>query len=140
MSAPTKWMVARFPAGSIWRWWRERSNANLADCGDEEIEHIAKDLCMSASELRELAQKGSGSADLLLCRMASIDLDPEEVSLTQHQTFQDLQRVCTRCRSRRRCAKALACEPNSPEWEDYCPNAATLNELDALPWAARREW
>ena len=140
MSAPTKVMAAWFPTGGILEWWRERRGADLADCGDEEVEHMAHDLRMSASELRELARKGPGSADLLLRRMASIDLNPEEVSLIRHQIFQDLQRVCTRCRSRRRCAKDLACEPNSPEWKDYCPNASTLEELDALPWATRQEW
>jgi len=140
MSAPTKRTAAWFPAASILPRWRKRGSVDLSDCAEEEIEHMAHDLCMSASELRELAREGPGSADLLLRRMASIDLDPREVSLTQRQTFQDLQRVCTRCRNRRRCAKDLACKPNSPEWEGYCPNATTLKELDVLPWAARREW
>jgi hypothetical protein len=133
-------MEAWFPVGNISRWWRGRIDASLADCGDEEVEHMAHDLCMSTSELRELARKEPNSADLLLRRMASIDLDPKEVSLTQRATFQDLQRLCTRCRCRRRCARDLACEPNSPAWKDYCPNAGTLNVLDALPWAARGEW
>jgi len=140
LSAPTKRMAAWSSANSILQWWRKRRSAGLVDCGDEEIEHIAHDLCMSASELRELARKGPGSADLLLRRMASIDLNPEEVSLIRHQIFQDLRRVCTRCRSRRRCIRDLACEPNSPEWKDYCPNASTLEELDGLPWATRQEW
>jgi len=142
MSAPIKWTAAWFPVGSILQWWRERErgSADLADCGDEEVEHMAHDLCMSSSELRELARKGPGSADLLLQRMASIDLDPKEVSLAQPQTFQDLQRVCARCRSRRRCVRDLACERNSSAWQNYCPNASTLHDLDALPWAARNEW
>jgi hypothetical protein len=25
-----------------------------------------------------------------------------------------------------------------PEWEDYCPNVATLKALDALLWLPRR--
>jgi len=138
MFTPKKRMVAA--AVGVFQWWRQKTICDLAECGDEEIEHIAHDLCMSASEFRELARKGAESADFLLRRMVLIDLDPKEVSLTQRQTFQDLQRVCTRCRSRRRCVKDLSCKPNSPEWEDYCPNATTLNELDTLPWAARREW
>ena len=34
----------------------------------------------------------------------------------------------------------LARDSADPAWQDYCPNAATLMALNALPWRARREW
>ena len=34
----------------------------------------------------------------------------------------------------------LARDPADPAWQDYCPNAATLTALNALPWRARSEW
>jgi hypothetical protein len=95
---------------------------------------------MSAKELRQLAQHGPHSADPLLRRMAALDLDRNEVAQTEPQTFQDLQRVCTLCASHRQCARDMARDLNDPAWEDYCPNVATLKMLNAMPWAARREW
>src|SRR5262249_2242005 len=72
-------------------------------------------------------------------RMAALDLDRNEVSRTEPRTFQDLQRVCTMCNHHRRCSRDLARDSADPAWEDYCPNAATLMALNALPWRARTE-
>lgn len=77
---------------------------------------------------------------LLLRRLAALDLDCDEVAQVKPQAFFELQRVCVTCRKRRRCARDLARADAAEAWEDYCPNAATLKALDALPWAARREW
>jgi hypothetical protein len=126
------------------QWWREwtrrRSARELKCCGEDEVERMAKDIGVSASELRRLAALGPDSADLLLRRMAALDLDRNEVSRTEPRTFQDLRRVCTMCKSHRRCKRDLAHDSADPAWQDYCPNAATLMALDALPWRARAEW
>jgi hypothetical protein len=121
-------------------WARKRSALELRCCGEEEVERMARDIGMSASELRRIAALGPDSADLLLRRMAALDLDRKEVSRTESRTFQDLQRVCTMCNSKRRCKRDLAHDSDDPVWQDYCPNAATLMALNALPWRARSEW
>jgi len=72
--------------------------------------------------------------------MAALGLDPVEVSKIESQTFRDLQRVCSFCRSHRRCLRDLARDPGKPEWKDYCPNVETLMALDTMPWPSRREW
>ena len=125
-----------------WRKWSRRSFARfeLKCCGEEEVERMAKDIGVSPSELRRLANLGPDSADLLLRRMAALDLDRNEVSRTEPRTFQDLQRVCTMCNHHRRCRGDLARDADDPAWHDYCPNASTLMALDALPWRARSEW
>jgi hypothetical protein len=56
---------------------------------------------MSTSELRAAARKGPKAADLLLRRMADLDLDPKEVTRVEPAAFRDLQRVCTMCKSHR---------------------------------------
>jgi hypothetical protein len=134
---------SRSPIKAILQWCREwiRSDSltKLKCCGEEEVERIARDFGVSASDLHRLASLGSGSADLLLHRMATLELDQDEVSrLTP--TFQDLQRVCSMCESHRRCARDLASDSANQAWKDYCPNAATLIALNALPWSSRREW
>jgi len=132
------------PIAAIFQWlrdWVRKSSAlELRCCGEDEVERMAKDIGMSASELRRIAALGPGSADLLLRRMAALDLDRKEVSQTEPRTFQDLQRVCAMCNSKRRCKGDLARDSDDPAWQDYCPNAATLMTLNALPWRSRSEW
>jgi hypothetical protein len=107
---------------------------------DQDVERIAEDIGVSPSELRKLARRGPQSADLLLRRMAALDLDPKEVSAAEPRTFQDLQRVCSMCESKRRCKRDVAADLAAPAWKDYCPNASTLLALNAMPWSARKEW
>jgi Family of unknown function (DUF6455) len=144
MSAPPSGQKSWSPIKAIFQWWRDwikqGSISQLKCFGEEEVKLIAKDVGVSPSELRRLASLGPESADLLLRRMAALDLDRNEVSRTQGRTFQDLQRVCMMCESRRRCARDLARDSATPAWKDYCPNATTLMALNSLPWGTRNEW
>jgi hypothetical protein len=129
----------------IRQWWLNwrgagSSAAELECCGEHEVERVARDVGMSVSELRQIAGCGPEAADLLVRRMAVLDLDRNEVAATEPRMLQDLQRVCTMCESHRQCARDLTHDPADQAWEDYCPNVATLKLLDALPWTARREW
>jgi len=133
---------SRFEA--MWRvlsdWARGPSTSGVSCCREEEVEHIARDVRMTPAELRAVTKQGPGAANLLLERMAALDLDPAEVVQVGPQTFRDLQRVCSLCESKRRCVRDLAHDAAAPQWQNYCPNAQTLMALDALPWASRREW
>jgi hypothetical protein len=133
--SPFKSMLARCRA-----WLKGSSESDFGCCGEVEIERIARDIRMSASELRAVARKGPKTADLLLRRMAALDLDPKEVARLEPAALRDLQRVCILCKSHRRCASDFAHDAPLPAWESYCPNADTLAALSAMPWAARREW
>jgi len=134
----------RSPLTAMWRvlsrWARGASAPDVSCCGEMEVERIARDVRMTPAELRAVASRGPQAADLLLRRMAVLDLDPAEVAQVGPQTFRDLQRVCSLCESKRRCVRDFARDAAAPQWQDYCPNAATLMALDALPWASRSEW
>ena len=126
----------RRPLARFISWWRTRSElADLECCGSAEVDRVARDLGISASELRTLASYGPNAAELLNRRMAALRIDPDRVGTLDPFTLRDLQRLCTTCRSRRQCARDLA-DPSAAEsrqdWQDYCPNAATLNMLVAL--------
>ena len=144
MSALPNARKRRSPAEVVSQWWQSwTSNApasDLACCAEGEVERIAKDIGMPASEIRRLASLGPESAELLSRRMAALDLDGKEVARTHLQTFRDLQRICTLCESHRQCARDLSRDSGDPGWEDYCPNVAALRALNAMPWASRREW
>jgi len=133
------------PFATIARWWRDRARMSSARrelncCAEDELKRIAGDAGVSVAELHRLVSRGAQADAPLLRRMALLDLDRNEVSRTEPRAFQDLQRVCTLCDARRRCARDLARDPENPDWQSYCPNAETLLALDALPWASRREW
>jgi uncharacterized protein DUF6455 len=129
---------------ALWRvlsdWVTGRSPSWGSCSGELEIERIARDVRMSPAELRAVAKRGHEAANLLLERMAALDLDPAEVAQVGPETFRDLQRVCSLCESKRRCARDLSRDAAAPQWQDYCPNAQTLMALNVLPWASRRQW
>ena len=129
------------PMEAIRQWYRglTRSQSTLAECGAEGLERMAHDIGVSSAELYKLASRGPESADLLCRRMEVLDLDHDEDARVERATFQDLQRVCSMCDCKKRCARDLARDPADPVWKDYCPNAQTLTALDTLPMA-RREW
>jgi len=131
------------PLKSMLAWCRARfkggSESDFGCCAEPEIERMAKDLRMSTSELRAVAKKGPKAADLLLRRMADLDLNPEEVARVEPAAFRDLQRVCTMCKSHKRCWD-FARGASPPIWDRYCPNTGTLAALNGMPWTARREW
>jgi uncharacterized protein YjiS (DUF1127 family) len=128
-----------------WSEWvkRQRALSELSELkcyAEEEIECIANDAGVSPAEIHKLVSRGSDAADLLLRRMVALDLDRNEVSRTESQTFQELKKNCALCDSRRRCVRDLTHDSSDPIWEQYCPNAGTLLALNALPWMSRREW
>jgi len=124
-----------------WQDSRKGSVLDLRCCAEDEVEHMARDLGVSVPELHRLASLGPESADLLLRRMAALDLDIKEVCEVAPQTLRELQRTCTLCANKRLCARDFARDAGTnPAWENYCPNAATLMALNALPWSSRSEW
>lgn len=118
------------PRPSIREWirtWRSnRARVELDDLQEGDLTRIASDIGVSPTELRTLAAMGTDSADLLPRRLASLGLGQAEAS---PGVLRDMERVCTFCGSKRRCAHDL--DLTSPPWPAYCPNAETLGELVA---------
>ena len=86
--------------------------------------------------------QASDQAVLLLRRMMALGLDLGRWSRLEPATIAELQRVCSACAERRRCASDLAVHSGDPTWtgwQDYCPNAGKLALLSAsnpIDWAA----
>jgi uncharacterized protein YjiS (DUF1127 family) len=129
---------------SKWENWTRRRRAfgelsQLKCCADTEMERIGDVLGVSPAEIHKLVSRGPEAANLLLRRMAALDLDRDKVSQLEPQTFHNLQKNCALCDSRRQCVGDLARDPSGPAWQNYCPNVDTLMALNALPWMSRRE-
>lgn len=122
-------------------WQDLKSALDLRCCAEDDVERMARDLGVSVPELHKLASLGPQSDDPLLRRLAALDLDLKEITELAPQTVRELQRTCTLCANKRLCARDFSRNPGSnPAWETYCPNAATLMALNALPWSSRSEW
>lgn len=105
---------------------RELNAAGAAETG-----RIAGDLSMSAQDLRALAKRGPDSTGLLDARLLQLGVNRVEDALDP-AIVRDLQRICTMCEDRRRCAKDLAARDASESWREYCPNVPTLEALQVL--------
>jgi hypothetical protein len=143
MSGPHHETGIRVSIGVAWQrcleWIGGGGGSEFKYLDEQNVERMAHDAGVTTEELRELVRRGSASADLLLERMAALDLDKNEVKKLEPEAFRDLQRVCAMCESQGRCKHDLTRDPNNPAWKSYCPNVETLKELDALPWASRAE-
>lgn len=98
-------------------------------CGERELDRVAQDVGVTRGELCILAGKWPDSAEQLTQRMDRIGLDEADVAATEPQVMRDLQRACSSCASRRRCARDLAQNSSDPVWRYYCPNATTFAAL-----------
>ena len=105
--------------------------SGLGRCDSEEVMQIANDLGVTPAELRELSAKGPGSADLLLKMLVALGVDPKAVSTKEPLVMRDLQRLCTTCGDKGRCAHELADGTAAAHFHEFCPNAFTLDALFA---------
>jgi hypothetical protein len=95
-----------------------------------EFEQIACDLNLSPTELYMLSTGENCSDDLLEKRLEEFGLSPERVRRRHPQVFQDLERVCGSCHSRKRCASEFEQRTPSSGRSSYCPNSQTLQALE----------
>ena len=105
---------------------RRASVDEIAYLDAQEMTCLARDLATSADELRILAGKDKGSADLLVRRMKTLGLEPRRVDPI---VMRDLERCCSKCADKGLCVHELEDKPRDPTWPKYCPNEQTLAAL-----------
>ena len=105
------------------------SLAALDALGPSEMARMAQDVGIPASDLRALAQHCSDAADLLERRLDAFGMKASELIHTAPAELRDMERLCTLCRSKGRCARDLAADPSDPVWRQYCPNEETIVSL-----------
>ncbi len=80
---------------------------DLAHCESVEIDRIARDLHLPTDELRLLAGHDPGSADLLYARLTHLEIDVEKIRVAAPDVMRDMQRCCSGCVEKQRCAHEL---------------------------------
>jgi hypothetical protein len=126
------WPVIDNVIAPLAKWWRRRSiiNENLADLdalSPTEMASMARDLGIAPGDLRTLACYSTDAADLLEERLHALGLSRAE--LTAKVELRDMERLCTLCKAKGRCAHDLAADPDDPIWHRYCPNEQILTSL-----------
>ena len=107
--------------------WRRNSAANeVARLDKTEALCIARDLGVSIADLRALAGQDESAADLLVRRMASLNIDSNKLDPA---VMRDLQRCCSLCVDKKLCIHEFEDKPREAMWPKYCPNEHTLAEL-----------
>jgi hypothetical protein len=101
----------------------------LADCSPQEVAGIARDLKITPGELTSLAKKGPGAAALLQRLLHALGVNPNDLERRDPAVMRDLQRLCITCGHKRRCELDLADGAIANSFQDYCPNAYTLDAL-----------
>jgi len=102
---------------------------DLGRCAPDEVMRIARDLGASPVELREFVRKGPGSADLLQKMLIALKVNPDSLTSNELGVMRDLQRLCTMCVNKKRCAHELADGTAAEHFHEFCPNALTLDAL-----------
>jgi hypothetical protein len=128
------WPVIDNVIAPLAEWWRRSvtTRENLADLdafSPAEMARMAQDVGLAPSELRELARHCSDAADLLDRRLGALGLTTAGLAATAPAELRDMERLCTLCASKGRCARDLATDPADPAWHQYCPNEQTLTSL-----------
>ena len=104
---------------------RLASSRELDAMTPAEMSSIARDLKVSKSSLRELAAQ-DGQPDLLVRMLGALNkrMPPAGDLLTR-----DMQAVCSLCRSKGRCNRALSTGSAAANYKKFCPNAFNLDLL-----------
>jgi hypothetical protein len=128
MQASTQYPVVTAVLNIIADWWKShRERPNLLNLSAADLETFAKDLSVSAGDLRELDRS---CAVLLLPKMLrALNLDASAIARVEPDVYRDLQRVCTLCDQKKRCASELAEGDAAASYEGFCPNALTLKAV-----------
>jgi hypothetical protein len=101
----------------------------LEACGPDEVRAIAQDIGLTPSDLRELASKGPGAADLLEKMLVALKVDPKILKELDSRLTTDLRRLCITCGHKGRCKHELAAGTAAKNFQEFCPNAVSLETM-----------
>jgi uncharacterized protein YjiS (DUF1127 family) len=109
---------------------RRREMRELSEIDRNEFAHIASDLQISPSVLDELVRRGPHAVDELPKMLDALGVDQAALARTQPRLLRDMEQVCALCGQKRRCDRDLASGSVGDHYQDYCPNAHTIMQLD----------
>jgi len=112
-------------------WLKHRQEMReLREINRGDFARIARDLCVTPAELDAVVRKGPHASDELPRLLKSLGIDEATLSRTQPLLQRDMVRVCASCQQKARCDYDLDAGTSAQHYEEYCPNAPAIDELD----------
>ncbi len=102
----------------------------MRDMNSGEFARIARDLCVSPAELDAVVRQGPHASDELPRLLKTLCIDEATLSRTQPVLQRDMVRVCAACQQKALCNHDLDAGTLAQRYEEYCPNAPAIDELD----------
>jgi hypothetical protein len=119
------------------RWHRFLLNrrwfANTAQLTPSELQRMTRDVGLDERDLHTRGCNHPGPTELMPQRLKLLGLDPDYIRHALPAPYRDFERVCSHCRSWRRCARDMTNEDVQSGMDSYCLNAATIDALTVEP-------
>jgi len=96
----------------------------------DDFVRIARDLCVSPAELDAVVRQGPHASDELPRLLKVLGIDQATLSRTQPVLQRDMVRVCASCGQKALCNHDLDAGASAQHYEEYCPNAPAIDELN----------
>jgi hypothetical protein len=106
-----------------------REMSELRELNTAEFDRVAGELRVSPGDLDELVRKGPHAADELPQMLKVLGIDEEALARTQPLVLRDMERVCALCHHKGECVRDFAAGTAAEHYEEYCPNAPTIDVL-----------
>lgn len=111
-------------------WLRHRQEMReVSELNGRDFARIARDLCVSPSDLDAVVRQGPHASDELPRLLKSLGIDEATLSRTQPLLERDMVRVCASCRQKAECNRDLEAGTLAQHYEEYCPNTPAIAEL-----------
>jgi hypothetical protein len=99
------------------------------DMNSGDFARIARDLSVSPAELDAVIRQGPHASDELPRLLKTLGIDEAALSRTQPVLQRDMVRVCASCLQKAHCHHDLDAGTLAQHYQEYCPNAASIEEL-----------
>ena len=114
-----------FDALALWL-SHQRDHAGLSFSSNDEIDELARDLGVNANELRHLINAVPEPIQLPEM-LKALGIDESSLRRARPALLRTLQRQCAQCAVVGRCRHSLDRNLAAQDYEQFCPNAATLS-------------
>ena len=105
------------------------SSSELEAIDPDQVAAMAKDIGITAGQLRELASKRGDAAAALRSLLVALDVNPKEFDKIDPRIARDMQWLCINCSNKAQCSFDLSIGIAAATFRNFCLNAIALDEI-----------
>lgn len=115
-------------------WWTTLFDAverrrEIDNMPADERERLAGEIGVRAADLDAIVSNGEGVTELMRAMMRAKGVDADVLATSFPGVLRSIEVSCSLCSAHGRCAHELAAGTAAQHADQFCPNAATLNEF-----------